>query len=413
MTIARRIASKLGALLLTLFLASLLVFFSRFIVPGDPLSFLLRGRKPSPEAVAEISAQFGLDLPPWQQYLNWVGGIFRGDLGRSLQFRQDVSTVIGDRLPVTIGLVAMAAAIILIVGLTAGIVAALNKGRFADRAILILLTVFAAIPSFVGAILLISVFTVGLGWFPTFGSGDGLLDTIYHLFLPSLALALTFIVLIGRITRSAMIEQIGARTAMLGPLLVVAFSTVFGVLLGLVAAWRGGWIDAVLSRVFEVIFAFPALLIGIMAVALFGKGLTAPVIAMSLAYVPYVARLTRTLVLAERTRPYVSAYRVQGFSGSWIALRRVLPNVTPVVGAQSTLNFGYVLAELAALSFLGLGVQAPTADWGAMINEAKAGLIGGHFLPALVPAVAVVIVVVAVNIIGEELSERIGGGVAA
>ncbi len=209
MTIARRIASKLGALLLTLFLASLLVFFSRFIVPGDPLSFLLRGRKPSPEAVAEISAQFGLDLPPWQQYLNWVGGIFRGDLGRSLQFRQDVSTVIGDRLPVTIGLVAMAAAIILIVGLTAGIVAALNKGRFADRAILILLTVFAAIPSFVGAILLISVFAVGLGWFPTFGSGDGLLDTIYHLFLPSLALALTFIVLIGRITRSAMIEQIG------------------------------------------------------------------------------------------------------------------------------------------------------------------------------------------------------------
>ena len=68
----------------------------------------------------------------------------------------------------------------------------------------------------------------------------------------------------------------------------------------------------------------------------------------------------------------------------------MLPNVTPIVGAQSTLNFGYVLAELAALSFLGLGVQAPTADWGAMINEAQAGCIGGYFLPAIVPAVAVV-----------------------
>ncbi|HEU0183031.1 MAG TPA: ABC transporter permease subunit, partial [Agromyces mariniharenae] len=88
-------------------------------------------------------------------------------------------------------------------------------------------------------------------------------------------------------------------------------------------------------------------------------------------------------------------------------------NVTPIVGAQSTLNFGYVLAELAALSFLGLGVQAPTADWGAMINEAQAGLIGGSFLPALVPAVAVVIVVVAVNVIGEELSDRIGGEIPA
>ncbi|SDT10776.1 ABC transporter permease [Microterricola viridarii] len=216
---------------------------------------------------------------------------------------------------------------------------------------------------------------------------------------------------LGRDTLSRMI--FGARTALLGPLLVVVFSTILGILLGLVAGWRGGWLDAVLGRFFDVIFAFPSLLIAIMAVALFGKGLVAPVIAMSIAYAPFVARLTRQLILSERSRPYVSAYRVQGFSGPWIALRRVLPNVTPIVGAQSTLNFGYVLAELAGLSFLGLGVQAPTADWGAMINEAQAGLVGGYFLPAIVPAVAVVIVVVAVNIIGEELSDRIGGGVPA
>jgi len=205
----------------------------------------------------------------------------------------------------------------------------------------------------------------------------------------------------------------GARTALLGPLLVVLSSTVLGILLGLLAGWRGGWLDAVLGRIFDVVFAFPSLLIAIMAVALFGKGLVAPVIAMSIAYMPFVARLTRSLVNAERSRPYVAAYRVQGFGGGWIAFRRVLPNVTPIVGAQSTLNFGYVLAELAALSFLGLGVQAPTADWGAMINEAQAGLIGGYFLPALVPAVAVVVVVVAVNVIGEELSDRIGGEIPA
>ena len=205
----------------------------------------------------------------------------------------------------------------------------------------------------------------------------------------------------------------GARTALLGPLLVVLSSTVLGILLGLLAGWRGGWLDAVLGRIFDVVFAFPSLLIAIMAVALFGKGLVAPVIAMSIAYMPFVARLTRSLVTAERSRPYVAAYRVQGFGGAWIAFRRVLPNVTPIVGAQSTLNFGYVLAELAALSFLGLGVQAPTADWGAMINEAQAGLIGGYFLPALVPAVAVVVVVVAVNVIGEELSDRIGGEIPA
>ncbi|WP_159604180.1 ABC transporter permease [Agromyces humi] len=205
----------------------------------------------------------------------------------------------------------------------------------------------------------------------------------------------------------------GARTALLAPLIVVISSTIIGILLGLLAGWRGGWVDSVLGRIFDVVFAFPSLLIAIMAVALFGKGLVAPVIAMSIAYAPFVARLTRSLVASERSRPYVSAYRVQGFSGGWIATRRVLPNVTPIVGAQSTLNFGYVLAELAALSFLGLGVQAPTAEWGAMINEAQAGLLGGHFLPAIVPAVAVVIAVVAVNVIGEELSDRIGGGTPA
>ncbi|QKJ18311.1 ABC transporter permease [Microbacterium hominis] len=213
---------------------------------------------------------------------------------------------------------------------------------------------------------------------------------------------------LGRDTLSRMIY--GARTALLAPLIVVISSTVAGILLGLVAGWRGGWIDAVLARLFDVVFAFPALLIAILAVALFDKGLVAPVIAMSIAYTPFVARLTRSLIAAERRRSYVSAYRVQGFGGSFIALRRVLPNIVPIVGAQSTLNFGYVLAELAALSFLGLGVQPPTADWGAMINEAQAGLLGGYFLPALVPAVAVVIVVVAVNIVGEDLSDRIGGG---
>ncbi|WP_022891680.1 ABC transporter permease [Agromyces subbeticus] len=216
---------------------------------------------------------------------------------------------------------------------------------------------------------------------------------------------------LGRDILSRMIY--GARTALLAPLLVVVFSTVVGILLGLLAGWRGGWIDAVLGRAFDVVFAFPALLLAIMAVALFGKGLVGPVIAMSIAFTPFVARLTRTLVASERSRPYVAAYRVQGFGGAFIALRRVLPNVTPIVGAQSTLNFGYVLAELAALSFLGLGVQAPTADWGAMINEAQSGLIGGYFLPALVPALAVVFVVVAVNVIGEELSDRIGGELPA
>ena len=173
MNVVKLVAKKLGTLLLTVFAASLLVFFSRALVPGDPVAFLLRGRKPSPEAIAEVTAQFGLDLPMWQQYVNWVANLFHGDLGRSLQFRQDVTTVLADRLPVTLGLVVMAGTMIAIFGLAAGIVAALNRGKTTDRAILISMTGLGAIPSFVGAIVLIAVFAVQLGWFPSFGSGRG------------------------------------------------------------------------------------------------------------------------------------------------------------------------------------------------------------------------------------------------
>lgn len=209
MSAARRVAGKLGGLLLTLFLASLLVFFSRFLVPGDPVSFLLRGRKPSAEAVAQVTAQYGLDKPPLEQYLRWIGGVLQGDFGRSLQFRQDVSVVLGERLPLTLTLVVMAGTIIAVVGLVFGAVAALNRGRMLDRVVLIGLTVLGAIPSFVGSIVLIAVFSVQLGWFPSFGSGEGFLDMVYHLVLPSIALAIVFIVLVGKVTRSAMVEQLG------------------------------------------------------------------------------------------------------------------------------------------------------------------------------------------------------------
>ena len=211
---------------------------------------------------------------------------------------------------------------------------------------------------------------------------------------------------LGRDIFSRMIY--GSRTALAGPAFVVILSTILGLLLGLWAGWAGGKIDAIISRVFDIVLAFPALLLAILAVALFGKGLVAPVLAMSIAYTPYIGRLTRQLVATEKNRQYVAAYKVQGFSAPWIATRAVMPNVLGVVGSQTTQNFGYVLVELAALSFLGLGIQAPQADWGTMINEGQAALVSGNFLPALIPSVAVVLVVVAVNTVGGWLSDKLG-----
>ncbi|MEE1792949.1 ABC transporter permease [Streptomyces sp. BE308] len=211
----------------------------------------------------------------------------------------------------------------------------------------------------------------------------------------------------GHDTLSALIE--GTRTSLAGPLAVVLFSTVTGTAVGLFTAWRGGWADTLIGRMLDIVFAFPALLVAILAVAVFGKGMTAPVIAMAIAYMPYTARLVRGLAMQEKARPYIAAYRVQGHSGVFIAVRGLLPNIGPTVLAQSTVNFGYALLDLAALSFLGLGVQPPAPDWGAMINQSQAAVLQGLPLSAIVPATAVVLVVVAFNTVGENLGDRLAG----
>ncbi|MDK9498772.1 ABC transporter permease [Streptomyces katrae] len=199
----------------------------------------------------------------------------------------------------------------------------------------------------------------------------------------------------------------GARTGLLGPLLVVGVSTLLGTLLGVVAAWRGGWADSVLSRSMDMVFAIPGLLLAILLVSVTGSGMTAPVIAMAVAYTPYVGRLVRGIARQEKARPYIEAYRVQGWSGWSVCLRHLLPNIAPTVFAQSAMNFGYALMDLAALSFLGFGVQPPAADWGAMINEGQSAVQQGAMLPALAPSACIVLAVVAFGIVGEGLADRI------
>ncbi|MDI2125623.1 ABC transporter permease [Yinghuangia seranimata] len=211
----------------------------------------------------------------------------------------------------------------------------------------------------------------------------------------------------GRDTFSRLVA--GARTSLLGPLGVVVFSTVLGAAVGVAAGWRGGWLDSVLSRGSELTLAFPGLLLAILIVSVYGEGLLAPVVALSVAYFPYVSRLTRSLVLAERARPYVAAYQVQGHSGLQICVRHVVPNIAPVVLAQSTVNFGYALIDLAGLSFLGLGVPALTPDWGRMVFDGKSAIQSGYPLSAIIPCLAIVLTVVAFNVVGERWADKVAG----
>lgn len=193
----------------TLLAASFVVFGAMYLAPGSPASFLLTGRSASPEAVAAINAQYHLDDPFAVRYLRWLGDMAQGDLGRSLTYRTDVSRLIADRLPTTLLLIAMALTVVVTVGLLLGRIAAVRGGA-TDTAVLISTTIAVGTPSFVAAVLLQGLFAVKLGWFPSSGAGDGFLDTLWHLTLPAVALALYLIGMLARVTRSAMLEALGA-----------------------------------------------------------------------------------------------------------------------------------------------------------------------------------------------------------
>jgi peptide/nickel transport system permease protein len=208
----------------------------------------------------------------------------------------------------------------------------------------------------------------------------------------------------GRDLLSRMI--VGARTSVLAPLGVVAVATVAGTLLALASAWCGGWLDTGLSAAMDILFAFPGILLAVLAAAVFGAGLTAVAISLVIAYTPYVMRIVRSAALKERNQPYVAALEVQGFSGHSICRKHLLRGVGGLIVAETTILFGWAMLDLAAVSFLGLGVQPPQADWGVMVSEGETGVLQGYPAEALAAGIAIVVVVVAVNLLGERLNDR-------
>jgi peptide/nickel transport system permease protein len=199
---------------------------------------------------------------------------------------------------------------------------------------------------------------------------------------------------------------VGARSSMFGPLAVVLICMSVGTFLAVSSAWRRGSYDATVSASLDVMFAFPGILLAIIAATVFGAGLSGAVIALSIAYTPYVARVLRGAALKERSQQYVAALEVQGASATTICLRHLVPNMGPLIVAQATILFGYAMVDLAAISFLGLGVQPPSPDWGVMVSENQSGLLINYPLPALLAGLAIVLVVVAFNVLGERLYER-------
>ncbi|GAT88268.1 peptide/nickel transport system permease protein [Paenarthrobacter nicotinovorans] len=201
----------------------------------------------------------------------------------------------------------------------------------------------------------------------------------------------------------------GGGTSLLGPLIIVLISTIIGTAMGLLAGYLGGAIDMILTRIWDLILSFPSLILAILLVAAFGPGYWSAVGALAFLYAPILSRVVRSAVLAERGKAYVEAARVQGFSGPRIAFGHILPNVLPGITAQATLNFGFSLLELAGLTFLGLGVQPPQADWGQMLLSGKEALAYGSFSEVIAASAVIVAMVVAFNITGEAFAKKAEG----
>ncbi|WP_436529548.1 ABC transporter permease [Actinoplanes sp. HUAS TT8] len=213
---------------------------------------------------------------------------------------------------------------------------------------------------------------------------------------------------LGRDLLSRLIS--GTRTSLAGPLIVVVAAGTMGTVLAVSAAWFGGWFDAAVSRLLDILFAFPGLVLAITVAAIFGAGFVAPVVALSLAFVPMIARVMRAAALRERHLPYIEALKVQGFSAWHICLRHLLPNLAPLLMVQAAIGFGYAMIDLASISFLGLGQQPPAADWGLMIANGQPSILAGFPQQSIEAAVAVVITVVAFTVVAERLAQRFGGG---
>jgi peptide/nickel transport system permease protein len=194
----------------------------------------------------------------------------------------------------------------------------------------------------------------------------------------------------------------GSRTTLLSGLLVVVISVIIGVPQGLVSGYFGGKVNTIIMRTEDVILAFPALLLAFIFVASFGKGIGNAILALGIVYVPMISRLTRSLTLVEKSKTYVESARSIGFSNSRILFRHIFPNCIPTIIAQLTLDIGYAILDLAAMSFLGLGVQPPISDWGAMLEEGRAFIQTNPIL-ALAPGIAIIIIVVAFNVLSDNI----------
>jgi len=197
---------------------------------------------------------------------------------------------------------------------------------------------------------------------------------------------------------------VGARVSLTVAISVLAIVLPFGTLIGMAAAWFGGWIDAISMRGADITFAFPELMIAILIAAMIGPGITTIIIALALVGWPGIARIARSLVLGLREQQFVEAAIVSGTPSWRILLTHCLPNIMPALIVRASVGIGFIIMAEATLSFLGLGVQEPLPSWGGMIRDGLPALRSDPHL-ALATSVALGATIIGFNLLGDGLRD--------
>ncbi len=200
----------------------------------------------------------------------------------------------------------------------------------------------------------------------------------------------------------------GTRNTVGLALLTTLIAFTVGSLLGIGAAVFGGLTDMLLSRLIDVVMAIPSLILALMILTIVGASAASMVLVIGLIYISPVFRLARAASMSIVTLDYVQAARLRGEGSAWLVMREVLPNIASTLIAEFGLRFCFVFLFIAALSFLGLGIQPPAADWGAMVKENATLLSFGDFTP-LLPAAAIALLTVSINFVVDWMLHRSSG----
>lgn len=198
----------------------------------------------------------------------------------------------------------------------------------------------------------------------------------------------------------------GARISLQVGFFAVTGALIFGTLLGVIAGYFGRWIDMVISRIFDILLAFPSILLAISVVAILGASLQNALIAIAIINIPIFGRLVRSRVISLREEEYIMAARAQGMKNGRILFHHILPNSIAPIIVQSTLGFGTAILEAAALGFLGLGAQPPTPEWGKMLAESR-DFIQLAPWTLIAPGISIMLVVLGFNLIGDGLRDAL------